>query len=60
MNTKQCKGCIYWRNLYQGHNTVKSPWYACHYLIDNMTPRKRDGDTCYSRKLKDGAKEDKS
>lgn len=48
MNTKQCKGCIYWKNGNSSY--VDSGFVFCHYLLHTGKRRKHDGDKCLSKK----------
>ena len=50
MNTEQCNGCYYWRAANGEHQSITL--HFCHHLLMTGKCRKRDGDTCLSRKEK--------
>lgn len=47
MNTKQCKGCRYWRSL---ANNGGDKLNVCHYNLDTARMRVKVDDKCLSRK----------
>ena len=51
MNTKQCVKCDYWRTGNGGAGSEKE-FKFCHHLLITGKCRERNGDECYSRKLK--------
>ena len=51
MNTKQCEKCKYWKTGNRGLGS-EMDFKFCHYLIVTGMCRERNGDECYSRKLK--------
>lgn len=47
-NTRQCRGCSYWRRITSNAGET----YCCHYMLDTGHCRERDGDRCLSRTTK--------
>lgn len=47
-NTRQCRGCSYWRRITSNAGAA----YCCHYMLDTGCCRERDGDRCLSRTTK--------
>ena len=48
MNTKQCKGCRYWKN--DNASYLAGGLMFCHHLLYTGKRRKKDGDKCLSKK----------
>lgn len=51
VNTEQCKGCYFWKNINSSGTAYKGSEKCCHYLIITGECKKRDGDKCLSRRL---------